>query len=298
MEGFVMRKALLLVMAVVTGCGAPLMAPQAMAPGAETFAKRAKTFRYGLGCKLDGLQKMADDDSGFQTKASLPEKIDLRAGCSPISNQGQTNACVGFATVDGLGEYLAAKQGRRMNLSPRYVWNLTRQMEKSLDGNVGTWPHDAMKVADNLGIALEADFPTPAPEVTEDNARLMPLVTERPSNDVVARAKKNRLFKGWKAITSVHAMKKSVADGMPVVFAINVYASIGSVGTNGIIPSPKANEEAEGGHAIVCVGYDNARRLFIIRNSWGTGWGDKGYGYLPYDYFKTGNAYEGFTAKP
>lgn len=293
-----MRKALLLVLTVVTGCGAPMMAPSAMAPGAETYAKRAKAFRFGLGCKLDGLKKMVDDESGFATKASLPEKIDLRAGFSPVSNQGQTNACVGFAIVDGLGEFLAAKQGRRLNLSPRYLWNLTRHQEKTLDQNVGTWPHDAMKIADNLGIALEADFPTPTAEMTANEATLMPLVTERPSNDVVTKAKKNRLFTGFKAVTTVHAMKKALSDGMPVPFAINVFESIGKVDKSGVIPVPTANDTAVGGHEIVAVGYDNAKRQFIIRNSWGAEWGDKGYGYLPYEFFKTGNAFEGFTAKP
>ena len=39
-----------------------------------------------------------------------------------------------------------------------------------------------------------------------------------------------------------------------------------------------------GGHAIVIVGYDEEKRLFTFRNSWGEDWGDKGYGYLPYDY--------------
>lgn len=292
-----MKKALVVVLALVTGCGAPLMAPSALAPGASTYAKRAKSFRFGLGCKLDGLQRMVDDESGFATKASLPEKVDLRAGCSPVSNQGQTNACVGFAIVDGLGEYLAAKQGRRMNLSPRYLWNLTRQQEKTLDENVGTWPRDAMKIADNLGMALEADFPTPTAAMTENDATLMPLVNERPSNAVVARAKKNRLFGGFKAVTTVHAMKKALSDGLPVPFAINVFENIGKVDRSGLIPMPGPKDDPVGGHEILCVGYDNARRVFIIRNSWGADWGDKGYGYLPYEFFKTGNAFEGFTAK-
>jgi C1A family cysteine protease len=293
-----MRKALLLVLAVVTGCGTPMMAPPSMGPMTQTLAKRAKTFKYGRGLKLDGLKKMANDEAGFGVKASLPAKVDLRAGCSPISNQGQSSACVGFATVDGLGEYLAAKQGRRMNLSPRYVWNLSRHNDKSLHEDTGTWPHVAMKMADNLGFALESDFPTPSAAETENPAILMPLVTERPSNAVVAKAKKNRLFTGWKAIASVHAMKKSVAEGMPVVFGIVCYPSLGEANKTGVIPMPKPDEADEGGHAIVCVGYDNAKRHFIIRNSWGTEWGDKGYGYLPYDFFNTGNAYEGYTAKP
>jgi C1A family cysteine protease len=296
MEEFVMRKALLLVLTVVTGCGTPMLAPQAYGPATQTYAK-AKALRHGLGLNLNGLKKLVNDDSGFATKAALPAKVDLRPGCSPITNQGMSNACVGFSMADGLGEFLAKKQGRPMDLSPRYIWNLSRHNDKSLHENTGTWPHVAMKMADNLGFALQSDFPMPSAAATENEKTFMPLVTERPSNDVVAKAKKNRLFKGWKPITSVHAMKKSLAEGMPVVFGIAVYPSIAQANDTGIIPMPRANEEFEGGHAIVAVGYDNAKRQFIIRNSWGTEWGDKGYGYLPYDFFNTGNAYEGFTAK-
>ena len=81
-----------------------------------------------------------------------------------------------------------------------------------------------------------------------------------------------------------------------IVFAIAIYNSIGEMKADNVIPLPKPGEEMQGGHAILCVGYDNAKRVFIIRNSWGTSWGDKGYAYLPYDFMR-GHAYEGFTAK-
>ena len=293
-----MRKSLLLILAVVTGCGAPSLGSPYASSAIDAMSKRAPVVKHGLGCKLDGLKKLTAESTGFGVTASLPDKVDLRAKCSPISDQGQTSACVAFATVNGLGEFLAIKQGRRADFSPRYIWNLTRLQEKTLDENTGTWPHDAMKIVDNQGMALEADFPTPAPAITEDAAKLQPFVTERPSNETIAKAKKNRLFTGWKAIESVHAMKQSVADGMPVVFAINCFSSMSAANKGGVIPMPTPTDTNEGGHAIVCVGYDNSKRLFIIRNSWGTSWGDQGYGYLPYDFFNTGNAYEGFTAKP
>ena len=47
---------------------------------------------------------------------------------------------------------------------------------------------------------------------------------------------------------------------------------------------PDLNSEPEGGHAVMCVGYDDERGVFIVRNSWGTGWGDGGYFYMPYGY--------------
>ena len=52
-----------------------------------------------------------------------------------------------------------------------------------------------------------------------------------------------------------------------------------------MVPLPDVNnEEALGGHAILVSGYDDKKRVWIMRNSWGADWGDKGYFYLPYEY--------------
>jgi C1A family cysteine protease len=47
---------------------------------------------------------------------------------------------------------------------------------------------------------------------------------------------------------------------------------------------PAPNEKVMGGHAVLAVGYDNGQKTFIIRNSWDTDWGMKGYFTMPYNY--------------
>ena len=125
-------------------------------------------------------------------------------------------------------------------------------------------------------------------------------LTQLPTNAQIAKAKKFRISQGWKRIPSVHSMRKALSEGKPVVFAMMIHDNM-SEAVNGVIPMPTATSQPVGGHAIVAVGYDNARRHFIIRNSWGTSWGDKGYGYLPYDYFRNDvknlSIYAGFTIK-
>ena len=55
----------------------------------------------------------------------------------------------------------------------------------------------------------------------------------------------------------------------------------------GLVPMPTEDEggrQSHGGHAMLCVGYSDPDEVFIVRNSWGTDWGDKGYCYIPYRY--------------
>ena len=86
------------------------------------------------------------------------------------------------------------------------------------------------------------------------------------------------------------------------MFGFTVYSSINHVGSTGKIPYPCPGEKSLGGHAIVVVGYDDKMKIenascgkkttgaLLIRNSWGTGWGDEGYGWLPYEYVLKGLA--------
>lgn len=286
--------ALTIVSSMLFGCG---MTPGAGLSGASFASLGAKkTLKHGLGCELKGLHRMANI-LDYEVAAETTKSVDLREGCSPISNQGMSNACVGFASVDGLAEYLARKNGHPQDFAPRFIWNLARKNDHTLDQNIGTWPHTALKLMDNIGLVQETDFPFPTAQEQSDETVFMKMVAEVPSNDLIEKAKKNRLITGYKSVASVSAMKKSVADGMPVVFAIAVFNSISETKADGVIPMPRENEEMVGGHAILCVGYNDAKRQFIVRNSWGSDWGDHGYGYLPYDYVKRGYTYEGFTAK-
>jgi len=87
-------------------------------------------------------------------------------------------------------------------------------------------------------------------------------------------------------------MKTSLNSGAPFVVGIAVYASFESanVAATGYVPMPDVNnEQFLGGHAIVCVGYNDAKQVWIMRNSWGNSWGANGYFYLPYAYLLDSN---------
>jgi C1A family cysteine protease len=105
----------------------------------------------------------------------------------------------------------------------------------------------------------------------------------------------------------LHSIKDNISKGIPHMFGFTVYNSIGQSSTTGKIPYPCEGEKVEGGHAIMAVGYDDKMSIknemcnkenkgaLLIRNSWGEGWGEKVYGYLPYDFVLEGLAEDWWT---
>jgi C1A family cysteine protease len=87
-------------------------------------------------------------------------------------------------------------------------------------------------------------------------------------------------------IRNLNQMKGCLASGYPFAFGFTVYESFESqqVAQTGNAPMPQPGEQVLGGHAVLAVGYDDANQWFIVRNSWGTAWGMKGYFTLPYAY--------------
>jgi hypothetical protein len=82
-------------------------------------------------------------------------------------------------------------------------------------------------------------------------------------------------------------MKNSLASGYAFVVGISIYDSFESqkVAKTGVVPMPNfKTENCLGGHAVLVVGYSDKEQHWIVRNSWGSTWGDKGYFYLPYIY--------------
>ena len=83
---------------------------------------------------------------------------------------------------------------------------------------------------------------------------------------------------------SLAHLRACLAEGYPFVFALAVHKSMLSrrVARSGAVPLPARGDALVGGHAVLAVGYDDQRRRFLVRNSWGPAWGLRGYFHLPY----------------
>lgn len=273
---------------LLAGCGVGPVASTVTGDDYPVDALARKNFRYALGADISNDPGVKADE-GFETQAALPEKIDLRSGCSPVQNQGNFGSCTSFATIKGLQEFLLKKQGRFKEQAPAYIWYQSRRQtgQKAEDSGVPT--EFAVKMLDAYGSLPEAEFPYLEESKQKDDAARKAFLTRQPTSEQVEIAKKNRIVKGYEIATKLSKVRRALADGMPVVVAMRVFESIGKTPASGMLPMPTANDKSLGGHAVLAVGYDNTKKVLIIRNSWGSKWADGGYFYMPYEYVKQGH---------
>jgi C1A family cysteine protease len=157
-------------------------------------------------------------------------------------------------------------------------WN-ERDMEGTTASDSGAYIRDGIKVLRKFGTPREQTWPY-----------LITKFTDKPPKPAFVEAEKNQSLTYERILTPatnpVSDMLSCLAAGYPFVTGIAVYESFESAKANstGVIPMPSKAESLLGGHAIVIVGYDQKKQQFIFRNSWGTSWGDIGYGYIPFNY--------------
>jgi len=205
-------------------------------------------------------------------------QVDLRPDMPPVFDQGQLGSCTANALC-GMRQYFALKHGDDTALSRLYLYWHERALEGTINEDSGAMLRDGMRVLRKLGVCPEADFPY-------DISRF----TEKPSAKAEADAGKYKIL-SYHRVRSLRELKTCLHHGYPVAIGNKVYESFESreVAETGIVPVPdEMAEEFLGGHAVLVVGYDDEQKYLIVRNSWGPQWGDKGYCYLPYEYYSRG----------
>lgn len=267
--------------------------------GSPGFDLNPAPFRRALGGMLEGTPVVAYDEDNLQVQQALPAKVDLRLYMSPVGDQGLLQACSAFAIVKGLREYMLNRNRQPFtSLSAGFLWYLARKEMGWPDENQGAYISVGMKILENIGTDTEAGFPYPTP-AEQQNPRLMKVkISQAPTPQQIQAAGRFHLAGGQPA-NSLLAIRKSLAAGYPVVIGIFIYDSFYRIGSDAIAPVPNPDQEKQqGSHIVAVAGYDNARQVFIVKNSWGPNWGDHGYFFLPYQFIKLGIARDAWTIKP
>jgi C1A family cysteine protease len=219
---------------------------------------------------------------------SLPASVDLRAWCSPIENQGHLGSCTAHAGV-GMIEYLERKaHGNYIDASRRFLYKVTRKLA-GFTGDSGAFLRNTIGGMRLFGVPPESYWPYIEAQFDEEP----PAFCYAFGQNFQALRYYRLDPPGMDRKALLASIKAHNASGLPSMFGFTAYPTIFSA-PDGKIPFPRKGEKPAGGHAVMTVGYDDTIEIsnresashgaFRIRNSWGTGWGEKGYGWLPYDY--------------
>ncbi|CAF1226848.1 unnamed protein product [Adineta steineri] len=212
----------------------------------------------------------------------LPPKVDLRNDMTEIENQDPLAQQIGSCTANSLAgayEYLNKKaHGTSIRVSRFFIYYNSRAKEFNTSQvyDTGCYLVDAIEALDEFGTCLESFWPY-------DTSR----VNIKPTDEAYQQASGHKINDALKVNIDLNEMKLCLAHGFPFAFAIKLFNSFLSVNETGAVPIPNQDDIAKqliGMHALLAVGYSEESQAFLVRNSWGQNWGEKGYCYIPYAY--------------
>jgi C1A family cysteine protease len=212
----------------------------------------------------------------------IPTRIDLTTTgyCPPVYDQGNLGSCTANAGA-GMVDFIKGKQKQKWITPSRlFLYYNTRELEGTVDWDSGATIRNTIKALVKCGVCGEdlwpydigkfADIPTA--EAYAEAEQHQALVYRRLNNE------------------NINELKNCIAAGYPFIFGMAVYQSFyKEVNETGRVNLPDEDESMLGGHAIMCVGYNDKVRRCIIRNSWGANFGKGGYFSLPYEYITNPN---------
>ena len=207
----------------------------------------------------------------------LPVAVDLRPTCPPVVDQGKLGSCTANALAGGV-EFADIKQAKAfVALSRLFIYYNERFIEGTVDQDSGAQIRDGIKSLNQMGVCPEELWPYDVETFTQD-----------PPDRAFVVAYENRIV-SYHRLETLEDMLTCLAEGFPFVFGFSVYEGFESeeVAKSGIVEMPKSGERMVGGHAVMAVGYDQASSRFIVRNSWGSEWGQEGYFTIPFEYLQT-----------
>lgn len=254
--------------------------------GAIDPARRICNLVPSKGTETDWSYQDAVTSGALTAVAAVPASVDLRAPWWAIDDQEDTGSCVGWATAEGVVRYhmvAAGRLPRTVLLSPRFVWmgsketdEFTVRPETFIEG-AGTSLKAAMDVARKYGTVPMSVLPF----------HITTKMYTGDENSFYATAAQRRTTAYFNLRRNLNQWKAWLASHGPILAGLGVdHTWDNAAATGGNIDVFMPNT-VRGGHAVTIVGYTAAGR-FIVRNSWGTAWGDRGFGYVSAAYIAAG----------
>lgn len=205
--------------------------------------------------------------------AQAPSTVDLRPKMPPVYDQGNLGSCTANALCAAFAYDCPAAQpfmGSRL-----FLYYNERMVENDIPDDAGACIYDGVACLKKYGLCAESDWPY-----------VIAKFAQKPPVKCYTSAVKHEAIVCQNIQNTSAAMKACLQAGYPFVVGISVYDSFESdaVAMTGAVPMPGAHEQCLGGHAVVCVGYNDSQQTWIMRNSWGASWGLSGYFTLPYAY--------------
>jgi len=206
----------------------------------------------------------------------LPKSVDLRSVCSKIEDQGPLGSCTAQALAGNL-EFLDNKiDFDYTDVSRLFIYYNERLLIGTVEYDSGAYLRDGIKALKDKGACPEKRWPY-----------IIDKFDKKPPAPCYREAKARRIV-SYHRIHTLSEMLTCLAEGYPFVFGFSVYESFESqaVARTGLVNMPKKEEALIGGHAVMAVGYNQAKKRFFVRNSWGEAWGVKGYFTMPFEYLE------------
>ena len=207
--------------------------------------------------------------------AALPPKVDLRRLCPTPFDQKNLGSCTANAIAAALMYDLRKQRRPVIRLSRLFIYYNERALEGTIHADAGAQTRDGLKVAAKLGVCSEAFWRYEVGKFRHE-----------PPASAYFDAIKCRVAFYHRLNRDLPQMKACLASGYPFLTGVTLYESFDSkeVARTGVVNMPARNERSAGGHCVLTVGYDDAKGRFIVLNSWGDNWGQRGYFTLPYEY--------------
>jgi C1A family cysteine protease len=242
------------------------------------------------------LQRIGADKT--RDEGTLPTSVDLRDAFSPIEDQGQLGSCTANAGA-GVIEYFERQSGGKyVDVSRLFLYKATRNI-MGVTGDTGAFLRTTMQALASFGAPPETYWPYDIVSFDDEPSAFCYAFGQ----DFKAIQYYRLDPPGTDRSELLNRIKTNLAVKLPAMFGFTVYASYTQADSTGAIPFPAPHEGKVGGHAVVVAGFDDNKKIrnvnpggqettgaFILRNSWGTSWGENGYGWLPYDYVTEGLA--------